>query len=176
MTEQGPFRPQPDGSLAKNEYAWNKVANYLFIEQPVGVGFSYSTTKSDYKHVGDDDAAQYNYNLIRDFLERFPEYQSNDFYITAESCASPCRAPVGLRFALSFSCPPLPFRSHVPSLLHAFRASDGGHYMPTLAKYILDHNDDKLINFKGFAVGNPFTDPVFHFSPPILHGLSHLYP
>ena len=33
MTEQGPFRPQADGSLAANPYAWNKVANYLFIEQ-----------------------------------------------------------------------------------------------------------------------------------------------
>ena len=27
MTEQGPFRPNADGSLSLNEYAWNKVAN-----------------------------------------------------------------------------------------------------------------------------------------------------
>lgn len=122
MTEQGPFRPQANGTLRKNDYAWNQVANMLFIEQPVGVGFSYSNTRTDYIGVGDDDAAMYNYKLILKFLERFPEFQKNDFYITAESY--------------------------------------GGHYMPTLAKYIVDNNDDGAINFRGFAVGNPYTDPV----------------
>eukprot|EP00621_Florenciella_sp_RCC1693_P005607 CAMPEP_0182523910 /NCGR_PEP_ID=MMETSP1323-20130603/1411_1 /TAXON_ID=236787 /ORGANISM="Florenciella parvula, Strain RCC1693" /LENGTH=466 /DNA_ID=CAMNT_0024732387 /DNA_START=55 /DNA_END=1455 /DNA_ORIENTATION=+ len=122
MTEQGPFRPQADGTLAKNEYAWNKVANMLYIEQPMGVGFSYSTQKSDYIEVGDDEAAENNYKLMLQFLERFPEYEKNEFYITAESY--------------------------------------GGHYMPTLAKYIVDHNEEGKINFGGFAVGNPYTDPV----------------
>lgn len=37
--------------------------------------------------------------------------------------------------------------------------SYGGHYMPTLAKYIMDHQPNS-INFKGFAVGNPFTSKV----------------
>lgn len=32
--------------------------------------------------------------------------------------------------------------------------------MPTLAKYIVDNNKDKAINFKGFLVGNPLTDMV----------------
>ena len=36
--------------------------------------------------------------------------------------------------------------------------SYGGHYMPTLAKFIVDHPNN--INFKGFAVGNPFTSKV----------------
>lgn len=124
LTEQGPFRPDADGILAPNPYAWNKVANYLFIEQPVGVGFSYSTTAAAYKDVGDDEAAQLNYALILQFLERFPQFQPNDFYISAESY--------------------------------------GGHYMPTLAKYIVDSGAiaSGAINFRGFAVGNPYTDPV----------------
>jgi carboxypeptidase C (cathepsin A) len=122
LTEQGPLRPQEDGTLVQNPYAWNKAANYLFIEQPVGVGFSYSTTRSAYNDVGDDDAAELNYQLVVKFFERFPQYADNDFYISAESY--------------------------------------GGHYMPTLAKYIVDNNADGAINFKGFAVGNPYTDPV----------------
>jgi hypothetical protein len=55
------------------QYAWNKAANMLFVEQPVGVGFSYSTTRSDYHGVGDADAAADNYQLILQFLKRFPE-------------------------------------------------------------------------------------------------------
>lgn len=35
--------------------------------------------------------------------------------------------------------------------------SYGGHYMPTLAKFIVDNDAAHAINFKGFAVGNPFT-------------------
>jgi carboxypeptidase C (cathepsin A) len=122
LTEQGPFRPQADLTLAANPYSWNKVANYLFIEQPVGVGFSYSTDKSAYINVGDDEAAALNYQLIVAFLERFPQYGPNEFYISAESY--------------------------------------GGHYMPTLAKYIVQTDVDKVINFKGLAVGNPYTDPI----------------
>lgn len=37
-----------------------------------------------------------------------------------------------------------------------------GHYMPTLAKQIVDTNalgTNPKLNFKGFAVGNPYTDP-----------------
>lgn len=50
-TEQGPFRPLADGSLALNEYAWNKIANVVFIEQPAGVGFSYVDDSSDLRTV-----------------------------------------------------------------------------------------------------------------------------
>ena len=40
--------------------------------------------------------------------------------------------------------------------------SYGGHYMPNTAKYIVDHNDaaPPRIPFKGFMLGNPWTDPV----------------
>jgi carboxypeptidase C (cathepsin A) len=122
MTEQGPFKPNADNTLSLNEFAWNKVSNMVFIESPAGVGFSYSDDKSDYT-TGDQQTAIDNYNLIQAFLTRFPEYASNDLYISSESY--------------------------------------GGHYMPTLAKQIVDSNaagTNPIINFKGFAVGNPYTD------------------
>jgi len=72
MTEQGPLRPNGDGTLAQNPYAWNKAANYLFVEQPVGVGFSYSTTPDAYRNVGDDQAAALNYQLILSFSPSSP--------------------------------------------------------------------------------------------------------
>jgi len=37
--------------------------------------------------------------------------------------------------------------------------SYGGHYMPQLALTILKEDTHKEINFKGFAVGNPYVDP-----------------
>lgn len=122
MTEQGPFRPDEAGLIQPNEYAWNKVANMVFLEQPVGVGFSYSNNKDDYK-IGDDQAAKDNLATIRGFLTRFPQFAESPLYITSESY--------------------------------------GGHYMPTLADAIIQYNDAtemNKLNFKGFAVGNPYTD------------------
>ena len=121
MTEQGPFRVNKDMSLSYNPYSWNTIANMVFIEAPCGVGFSYSDNSDDYK-TDDATTASDNYKLVQAFMNRFPQYRSNDLYITSESY--------------------------------------GGHYMPTLAKQIVDQQalgTDPKLNFKGFAVGNPAT-------------------
>lgn len=124
FTEQGPFKPQKDGSLKMNDYMWNKVANMVYIESPCGVGFSYSDDRDDYK-TGDAQTASDNYDLIQQFMNRFPDLRQNKLYITSESY--------------------------------------GGHYMPTLAKQIVvsqkNAPEAEKLNFKGFAVGNPFTTP-----------------
>ena len=123
LTEQGPFRPDINGNLNMNEWRWNKIANMVFLEQPVGVGFSYSDNSDDYK-IGDDQAATDNLQTILAFLIKFPEYENSPLFITSESY--------------------------------------GGHYMPTLADKIIQYNGQsttvKILNFKGFAVGNPYTD------------------
>ncbi|KAK7306708.1 hypothetical protein VNO77_44663 [Canavalia gladiata] len=86
--ELGPFRVNSDGkTLHSNKYAWNEVANVLFLESPAGVGFSYSNTTSDYDHAGDKSTAKDAYVFLINWLERFPEYKSRDFYITGESYA-----------------------------------------------------------------------------------------
>ena len=86
MTEQGPFKPNSENKLVKNEWAWNKIVNMIFVEQPIGVGFSYSDNKDDYKS-SDDQAAQDNLKLILGFLQKFPHFISNKnkIYITSES-------------------------------------------------------------------------------------------
>ncbi|XVF69334.1 hypothetical protein PTKIN_Ptkin11bG0072200 [Pterospermum kingtungense] len=88
MTELGPFRVNSDGkTLFRNKYAWNNVANVIFLESPAGVGFSYSNTSSDYDHTGDKSTAADAYTFLVNWLERFPQYKTRDFYITGESYA-----------------------------------------------------------------------------------------
>ncbi len=66
LTEQGPFRTdQKDLSLTLNEYSWNKIANMVFIEQPCGVGFSYSDNPDVDYTTDDATAAKDNYALIQ---------------------------------------------------------------------------------------------------------------
>jgi hypothetical protein len=83
-TEHGPFFISASGMLDANELSWNKVANILYVEQPAGVGFSYADNQKDLK-TNDVTSAHDNYELIRQFLDRFPERQSNPFYVASES-------------------------------------------------------------------------------------------
>lgn len=40
FAENGPFSVKDDLSLLKNDYSWNNRANVLYVDQPVGTGFS----------------------------------------------------------------------------------------------------------------------------------------
>ncbi|XP_076912636.1 serine carboxypeptidase 1-like [Bidens hawaiensis] len=87
MEELGPFRVNSDGkTLYRNDYAWNNVANVIFLESPAGVGFSYSNRSSDYT-TGDKRTAKDSYTFLVNWLNRFPQYKTRDFFITGESYA-----------------------------------------------------------------------------------------
>ncbi|RLN17111.1 hypothetical protein C2845_PM02G24550 [Panicum miliaceum] len=86
MLEIGPFFVNRDNkTLSRNKYAWNNVANMLFLESPAGVGFSYSNRTSDYNNTGDRSTAADAYTFLINWLERFPEYKGRRFFITGES-------------------------------------------------------------------------------------------
>uniref|UniRef100_A0A804I997 Carboxypeptidase n=1 Tax=Musa acuminata subsp. malaccensis TaxID=214687 RepID=A0A804I997_MUSAM len=86
MEELGPFRVNSDGkTLRENDHSWIDVANIIFLESPAGVGFSYSNTTSDYRSNGDRRTAEDSYTFLVNWLERFQEYKSHDFFITGES-------------------------------------------------------------------------------------------
>ncbi|KAJ9689073.1 hypothetical protein PVL29_014629 [Vitis rotundifolia] len=86
--EIGPFHIKEDGkTLYLNPYSWNQVANILFLDSPVGVGFSYSNTSSDVSTNGDMRTAKDSLAFLLKWFERFPQYKGRDFYITGESYA-----------------------------------------------------------------------------------------
>ncbi|KAK3160852.1 hypothetical protein QOZ80_1BG0065870 [Eleusine coracana subsp. coracana] len=62
-------------------------ANVLFLESPVGVGFSYTNTTSDLNKLDDRFVAEDTYNFLVNWFSRFPQYKNNDFYISGESYA-----------------------------------------------------------------------------------------
>eukprot|EP00039_Didymoeca_costata_P018723 m.334701 g.334701 ORF g.334701 m.334701 type:complete len:473 (+) comp17413_c0_seq1:23-1441(+) len=86
--EHGPFRLNPDNAseLVKFDYNWNQLANMLYLEAPVGVGFSYSSNADDYK-CSDNSTAEDNLHAVEAFFSLFPEFKNNDFFITGESYA-----------------------------------------------------------------------------------------
>ncbi|KAL2897770.1 Serine carboxypeptidase-like 34 [Bienertia sinuspersici] len=88
-SELGPFFPQKGNrpSLQLNKHSWNKAANVLFLESPVGVGFSYTNTTDDLNQLGDKITAKDSYVFLKNWFKRFPQFKSHDFYIAGESYA-----------------------------------------------------------------------------------------
>merc|ERR1712060_278987 len=82
--ENGPYKFGDDGNLTTNEYAWNTRANLLYVDQPIGTGFSKGGVHDarNETEVAEDMAI-----MLRGFLEQNPEYEGRDFYITGESYA-----------------------------------------------------------------------------------------
>ncbi|CAA2967450.1 serine carboxypeptidase II-2 [Olea europaea subsp. europaea] len=86
--EIGPFHIEEDGkTLYLNPYSWTKAANILFLDSPVGVGFSYSNITNDQLNNGDKRTAADNLEFLLEWFKRFPQYKGRDFYITGESYA-----------------------------------------------------------------------------------------
>ncbi|KAI1286072.1 Lysosomal protective protein [Halotydeus destructor] len=84
LTEQGPFGILRDGkTVYYNNFTWNQVANVIFLEAPAGVGFSYAVDGN--VTTDDDQTAADNHAALKHFFVKFPQFKSNDFYITGES-------------------------------------------------------------------------------------------
>jgi len=83
LTEQGPFSVTQDMNLRINPYRWNLIANMIFFEQPVEVGYSWTSEEIDV--FGDAMAAKDNADFVEGWFDRFKSYKSNPFYITSES-------------------------------------------------------------------------------------------
>ncbi|CAN4086574.1 unnamed protein product [Withania somnifera] len=86
FSENGPFRPRGK-VLVKNEHSWNKEANMLYLESPIGVGFSYSANTSSYETVNDEVTARDNVVFLLRWFHKFPQYSKSNLFLTGESYA-----------------------------------------------------------------------------------------
>ncbi|WJX74325.1 Serine carboxypeptidase-like 48 [Trifolium repens] len=86
--ENGPFQFSKDNnsSLVWNKYGWDAASNIIFVDQPTGTGFSYTTDDSDIRH-NENGVSNDLYDFLQAFFKEHPQFTKNDFYITGESYA-----------------------------------------------------------------------------------------
>lgn len=76
MLETGPYRVQPDGTLTYNAGSWTEFGNLLFIDNPIGTGYSFARPDSFATEL--DEAADCIIAFLENFFEVFPHYADND--------------------------------------------------------------------------------------------------
>jgi carboxypeptidase C (cathepsin A) len=90
FTEMGPLRIRKSGNNLVTEIdlknTWNKVANILYVDQPVGTGLSFAKNFEEIPKEENEVARQF-YLFIQKFFSEHKELLSRNFYITGESYA-----------------------------------------------------------------------------------------
>lgn len=76
MMEVGPYRVREGGNLEYNNGSWDEFANLLFVDQPVGTGFSYVNTNSYLTEL--DQMADHMIIFLEKWFALFPEYEHDD--------------------------------------------------------------------------------------------------
>ncbi|CAF3726610.1 unnamed protein product [Rotaria sp. Silwood1] len=85
-TEIGPFRFQDENTIIENNGSWHLFVNLLFIDQPVGTGFSYIDNDSFIHEL--DEVVNHFVSFLDRYIEVFPELLQNDIYLAGESFAA----------------------------------------------------------------------------------------
>jgi len=93
--ERGPLKfitepyNQNNGTVPRlryNPYSWTKVASILFVDSPVGAGFSFSRNPKGYD-VGDVSSSLQLKKFLTKWFTEHPNYLANPFYVGGDSYA-----------------------------------------------------------------------------------------
>ncbi|KAF5282413.1 hypothetical protein FQR65_LT14307 [Abscondita terminalis] len=81
----GAFEVTDDIKLKKKEHYWSQTHSVIYIDNPVGTGFSF-TDEGGYTH-NETIIGEHLYLALLEFFQIFPELKENDFFVTGESYA-----------------------------------------------------------------------------------------
>ncbi|EOA34766.1 hypothetical protein CARUB_v10022339mg [Capsella rubella] len=90
LYENGPLKMKLDvyngtlPSLVSTNYSWTKTSSIIFLDQPVGTGFSYSRTHQ-FNKPSDSGEAKRIHEFVQKWLGKHQEFSSNPFYVTGDS-------------------------------------------------------------------------------------------
>jgi cathepsin A (carboxypeptidase C) len=87
LRENGPCLVLHGEKTVPNPYSWTRAAHIIWIDQPVGVGYSYQDDKAA-PAVGNEEEVSFDVDkFLQLFLADHPELVNNPFYLAGESYA-----------------------------------------------------------------------------------------
>ncbi|KAK7574410.1 hypothetical protein V9T40_011601 [Parthenolecanium corni] len=83
--ENGPFRLVKN-VLKRRKFSWTNDYNVIYIDQPVGSGYSFTNSSKGRIH-NQEQVADHLYEALTQFFLLYPELKDNPFYVSGESYA-----------------------------------------------------------------------------------------
>jgi vitellogenic carboxypeptidase-like protein len=136
----GPFALQTDLTLQRNPGRWNRQYGMLFVDQPIGTGFSIAGSQP----IPNNELALASdlYVSLQEFYRTHKQYKDRPLYITGESYAG----------------------KYVPSIAHyivqAAAMHDGSAGQLRKQRALSPDVEAPVFKLGGLAIGNGFTDAV----------------
>ncbi|KAJ7934228.1 alpha/beta-hydrolase [Mycena leptocephala] len=85
LTENGPINAVGSFSIGQNNFSWNQLADMIWVDQPVGVGYSTSDNTS---YVRDEDQMGEDFvGFLSNMVKIFPSLATRPLYLMGESYA-----------------------------------------------------------------------------------------
>lgn len=84
--ELGPWRVSSKSSVEPNPGPWNRIFGLLFIDNPIGVGFSIAASTQEIPR-NQHDVAKHLFIAIRKFVKLEESFKTRPIYVTGESYA-----------------------------------------------------------------------------------------
>lgn len=85
MTENGPLLVTETYSLIQNNFSWHKLVDAIWVDQPVGAGYSTSDSTG---YVADEDQVGEDFiGFLSNLVKVFPSLATRPMYLTGESYA-----------------------------------------------------------------------------------------
>lgn len=83
FSELGPFVIDKENQVHQRNETWNQEFAVIFIDQPVGTGFSFTENAKGYAR-NEKDVARDLYEGLCQFFTLFEDYRGNPFYVTGK--------------------------------------------------------------------------------------------
>ncbi|XP_058462254.1 venom serine carboxypeptidase [Malaya genurostris] len=84
FTENGPFSVDSGMKLNPRKYSWHVNHHLIYIDNPVGTGFSFTDHDEGYS-VNEKQVGENLHNALVQFFQLFPDLATHPFFVTGES-------------------------------------------------------------------------------------------
>lgn len=136
LKEHGPFLADVDKNghpfVKHNPYRWSADHNVLYVDNPVGTGFSFTDDPTAYPKIVEESTDDL-FIFLQQFYTLFPEYQQSNFF------------PFGESYAGKY-VPTLAFKIHNENIASINRSSNPENWVK--------------INLAGMGIGNGWMSPL----------------
>ncbi|XP_075547617.1 putative serine carboxypeptidase CPVL [Dermacentor variabilis] len=86
FVEHGPYFVDENGAAQLRPITWTRTISVLYVDNPVGTGFSFTQSEKGYAR-NQSDVSRDMIEMLQQFFTLFSNYSSNDFYLSGESYA-----------------------------------------------------------------------------------------